>query len=167
VGAEGASLGAPAAASVGGASIGPLDLASTGDHGAVVFEERVTLARSEIHLRPLDADGAPTGDVRHVSGAVDPGASPSVAPLLGGYLVAYRAQPLGGRPVLRVDLVDRDGAPITRVDLEALEGPGDVLVRVGPDGVAYLLWESGPRVVDVEGSPVNALVVRGASVRCD
>src|SRR5690606_34973084 len=66
VDADGASLGAATAVSGGGASIGPVDLASSGAHGVVVFEERVSLSRSEIHLHTLGASGAPTGAERSV-----------------------------------------------------------------------------------------------------
>jgi hypothetical protein len=165
---NGQSLGAPNPVSTAGAVQGRFDLASWANNRAVVFERDVT-AGTEVRFVPLDSNAeAPYTEVT-LSGQEGDGFSPSLAPLAGGYVVAYLHASGGADATARMLLVSEMGAIVDTHDLGAVaETTADMRVRVGTDGAVYVVWEDETTVL-VPGDDVErpGTVIRGAVARCN
>ncbi|NOY90463.1 MAG: hypothetical protein GXP55_04575 [Deltaproteobacteria bacterium] len=124
---------------------GGVDLATddvTG--GAAVFDVSVEGVRAEVRFREIGADGTLPAPERIVSVAPATGRDASLAPLAGGYVVAYRALPDGTitEPRLRLTLLDVRGDVLSSFDGPAMLAQGGrTTVRVAGDGRVLVAWE--------------------------
>jgi hypothetical protein len=120
---------------------GNLDLAFTGQGGALVFDVLVDGVRPEVRVRTFDVSGVASGNEQNLTRYPDTGMRPSLIASRGGYVLAYRsAQPPGQQ--LRLALLDGRGAPITAAKVTSIASLDLPLVlRASPDGEAgFLSW---------------------------
>ena len=124
---------------------GGVDLATNdATGGAAVFDVNVADVRPEVRFREVAADGSLPGPEGVVSRTPATGRDASIAPLAGGWVVAYRALPDGSltEPTLRLTLLDLRGEI-----LNSFEGPtmmaqgGRTTLRVAADGRVLVAWE--------------------------
>jgi len=88
-----------------------VDLATRSDGGAVIYSIEID-GIPQVRFRRLDTTGAPLASERSIIGPPFRAQGASLAPLLGGYAVAYRALPGGGgitSAEVRVTLVTKEG----------------------------------------------------------
>ncbi|MDB4975751.1 MAG: cell wall/surface repeat protein [Myxococcaceae bacterium] len=118
---------------------GNIDFAVSSQGGAISFDVLVDGARPEVHLRPLDQTGAPSGPEQIVTKFPDQGSQPALMALRGGYALAYRGGPTSV-PQLRLALLDGRGGFIAATDVTPVESIALPLVlRGSPDGTRMFL----------------------------
>ena len=166
VAADASSGGASNAVSTSTSTGASFDFAGYDDDGAIVFEEVISGIRTEVHFRPLGANGSASLSEPVLSGAIAEGHTPSLGKIGGGYIVAYRHEE-GGVITLRLLLVDQFGNIVGSDDGPTLVGiEGDIRVRVANDGTPYVVYEE-PVTVEVPGiGSMSGTVVRYLQVTC-
>jgi hypothetical protein len=167
VGNDGRSVGtAHAVSDEGGVVQAQFDFAAWDGGRAVVFEQEAGV-RHEARFAPLDSGAeAPYAEVS-LTGATDQGFAPSIAPLAGGYVIAYRHGSAAGFEA-RLLLVSAFGDVVdTRTLGVVASSAGDVRVRSGADGAVYVVWEDETSVVTPDDMARDGTVVRAAVARCE
>lgn len=158
--ANGAPVGAAHALSTEGNADGTIDLALDERGGAATFVASVAGVRPEVRARLLDDTGAPYDSERVITPAPESGRDASIAPLAGGYVIAYRALEVTP-PVLRIAFVANDLDVVTTLDVTPITPTGGrTTLRVTGEGRMLVGWAD----VDV-GAGTTA--IRAARIRCE
>lgn len=158
LGTDGAPMGAPITLSTEGNADGTIDLAMDEGGGAVTFGVSVGGVRPEVRARLVDGSGNPSGPERVITDAPASGRDASIAPLAGGYAIAYRALE-GATPQLRIAFVAADLVPVVTLDVAPVSATGGrVTVRVSGEGRIAVAW------ADVDDTTTT---IRAARIRCD
>jgi hypothetical protein len=118
-----------------------LDIATTDTGGALVFDAFVSGSRPEIRFHAFDMTGTLTGPERVVTDFPATGSSPSLVPIAGGYVVAYRSKKSPDY-ALQLARLDRAGAVLQTVTAGPLvDTVLPVALRITPDGSQmFLSW---------------------------
>ena len=159
--ASGAPVGAPITLSTEHNADGSVDVAADAGGGAVVFGTTVGGLRPEVRARLIDGSGMLQSGTseRVITVAPASGRDATIAPLAGGYVIAYRA--LGATPTVRLDFRDAELAPTVTLDVASASASGGrVTVRVSGEGRMIVGW------ADVDAT-AGTTAIRAARVRCD
>lgn len=135
---------------------GAARIASASNRSAAVFTAQVAGARAELRFQSLDENGQPDHVERVLTPSPETGTGPGIAPLAGGWIVAYRTSEAS--PRIRGALVSPLGDVVASFDVApAAPQGGPVAVAVAGDGRILVSW------VDV-ASRVGT--VRAARIAC-
>ena len=159
--AAGAPVGASQPVDAEGNAHGTVDIATTTGGGALVWDVYVAGTRAEVRFRTFDKSANLTGYEHALTDAPDTGLMPSIAPLAGGYAVAYRsAVPLDY--AVRLALVSPAGGLIAAKTLSPIvDTQLPLVLRITPDGQnLFLSWTDV-----VEGQ--TAYQLRRTWIHCD
>jgi hypothetical protein len=118
-----------------------LDIATNDTGGALVFDVFVSGSRPEVRFHAFDMTGTLTGAERVVTDFPATGSSPSLVPIAGGYVVAYRSKKSPDY-TLQLARLDRAGAVLQTVTAGPLvDTVLPVALRITPDGSQmFLSW---------------------------
>ncbi|MDH5672855.1 MAG: hypothetical protein OEZ06_11945 [Myxococcales bacterium] len=153
--ADGAAIGEPLLMSSEAAPWSSVALATrTRDGGATVYSLGVAQVSSEVRFRRLDRDGSFRTDEVKVIGKPLQARDAGLAPLGGGFVVAYRALPDGTaitQPEIRMLFISRDGAlakdnagrPISFPVAPAAQDGSPIQVKVSVDGHVMMAFVDG------------------------
>lgn len=159
--ATGAPTGPARIADTEGNATGALDLATSDQGGALVFELLIASSRSEVRFRTFDLTGTPTRAELPLVDGVESGRMPTISALRGGYIAAYRSLQ-APQTQLRVRLLDDIGKSVATADITPLTYANmPVSLRASADGANLsVAW--------VDGSPDTATYgLNHTWIRCD
>jgi hypothetical protein len=137
----GAPLGSDVLVDVEANASGTVDLATSEAGGAIVFDVQVAGVRPEVRFRTFDTSGALTGVERAITSAPSTGSSPSIVPIAGGYIVAYRSVKAPDLQ-LQLALLDSSGEVTGGISVApVLDNDLPIALRIAPDGrQMFLSW---------------------------
>lgn len=135
---------------------GSLDLATDESGGAAVWGTSIAGSRPQVRARLLDGSGNPLASEVVITDTTT-GRDATIAPIAGGYVIAYRA--LDGSPVLRLDFRDANLDPAATLDVVPVSASGgSVTIRTSGEGRMVVGW------ADVDATTTT---IRAARIRCD